>query len=403
MTEIQSIDAREKRAQFILSLLPFTLFFPVGITNFGVVLFAVAVLLAGNHAQRWQRVKNHPLFFPILGLLAVCCLEGAILPRSHDFWKAFLHYQIYLFFLLFISVGAGAWQRHALNMLFVGAGYAATLFYIHHLHPLPDWSIFQNYILYAGNKSILIGMMLGVAGGLLFNDLIEQKQGRWWRIFLLVYIAIALFLFAKTRTGSVMFFLVCGVVFLRHLRFSWRTGVVAVALLMAAVLIWQTADGFRERMLGTYHDLKAFSQGGTVSSEGVRLEMYRITLDMIRENPVMGGGIGTWGEQYPTRAQGLLSENMATPHNDYLLYTAEIGLLGVATLLTIWLTQLWIGMRMYGADGTRVLAITVALMFGGAVNAILRDALFGMAFMILLAIPLAGVSRHRRTSSTGDQ
>jgi hypothetical protein len=37
----------------------------------------------------------------------------------------------------------------------------------------------------------------------------------------------------------------------------------------------------------------------------------------------------------------------------------------------------------------------VAIMVGGMFNAALRDAVFGMPFMILLAIPLAGVTRNR--------
>ncbi len=38
----------------------------------------------------------------------------------------------------------------------------------------------------------------------------------------------------------------------------------------------------------------------------------------------------------------------------------------------------------------------VAVIVGGMFNAILRDLVFGMPFMILLAIPLAGVARNSK-------
>jgi O-antigen ligase len=91
---------------------------------------------------------------------------------------------------------------------------------------------------------------------------------------------------------------------------------------------------------------------------------------------------------------------MTTPHNDYLLYATELGALGVAALFWIWITQLGVARQMSKSaqrgqtERAMLLAMLgVAMMVGGMFNAILRDGVFGMAFMILLAIPLAGVER----------
>lgn len=84
---------------------------------------------------------------------------------------------------------------------------------------------------------------------------------------------------------------------------------------------------------------------------------------------------------------------MTTPHNDYLLYAAELGLLGLAALCWLWISQLVVAFRIGGRRGMQLAMLTAALLIGGMFNAILRDSVFGMAFMVLLAIPLAGVSR----------
>ncbi|CAL60673.1 Conserved hypothetical protein, putative O-antigen polymerase [Herminiimonas arsenicoxydans] len=388
-------NSHETKPQIILSFLPFTLFFPIGVGYAGMLLFFVALLLNGDYRGKWQTVKNSPMFWPTLGLLLVTCGAGLFLTRPDGFWKAFMHYQNYLVLLLFISVGGGRWQQRALYVFFAGAVYAATLFYLNYFQLLPDWAIFQNYIQYAGNKSILIGILLGIAGGWMLNEIFSRRDGKLLMIAAFLYISFALFVFAKTRTGSIIFILGCAIVMLRYLTLSRRSLLIALVLALAMGGAWQNAHDFRERLTGTVQDVKAFMQGGQVSAEGIRLEMYRITGDIIMERPLGGHGIGTWVINYEERAKGLPSETMATPHNDYLLYAAEIGILGVLALLWIWVTQLVVAVRVGGDAGVRLFTIGVAIMFGGMVNAIMRDALFGIAFMLLLSIPLAGISRSR--------
>ena len=396
-------NSNETKPQLILSLLPFTLFFPIGIGYVGIILFVAALLLTGHYKEKWQSVKDSPMFLPVMGLLVVTCGAGFFLERPEGFWKALMHYQIYLVLLLFISVGGGRWQQRALNVFFAGAVMAATLLYLRLFELLPDWTLVQNYTTYAGNKSILIGILLGIAGGWLLNEICARHDNKWLRIAALLYIAIALLFLAKTRTGSLIFIFGCAVVLLRYLTFSLRSVLLVIGAVVVFGIAWQTATGFRDRLMGTIHDVKAFAEGGKVSPDGVRLEMYRITTDIIKERPIGGHGVGTWVVKYPEIAQGLLSETMATPHNDYLLYTAEIGLIGVGALLWIWITQLQVAVRIGGAQGVRLFTIGIAIMFGGLVNAILRDALFGIAFMVLLSIPLAGINRHAyRKERDGD-
>jgi O-antigen ligase len=140
--------------------------------------------------------------------------------------------------------------------------------------------------------------------------------------------------------------------------------------------------------------VNAFSKGQRISDEGIRLEMYSVTSRMIADKPWTGHGIATWPSQYLKYADGLPSAGTRTPHNDYLFYAAELGLIGLAALLWIWLTQLTIAWKVGGAHGMRLGMLGVAIMVGGMFNAVLRDAVFGMPFMILLAIPLAGVTRN---------
>ena len=399
-------NVRSKFPQFVLSFLPFTFFFPVGVVYFGVLLFLLGLIASGDYRGKILTVRENPLFFPVLGLSAVSSFAALFLERpAGEFWSGYAHYQIYLFLLLFISVGKGDWQRRAVTVFLAGAVYAATLFYMNQLSLLPAVQPFNSYIVYSGNKSILLGILLGIAGGRMVYELTTMQERRWlWlRIAALLYVVIALIFFAKTRTGSLIFGLLCMMVLLKHMTFSWRSTGWLLGVALIIFISWQSASGLRSRVMSTVSDIQVFMHGGQVSGEGIRLEMYRVTAQIIAEKPLTGHGIATWLSEYQTRVKGTQIAEHTTPHNDYLLYSTEIGLIGLAALLWIWITQLLVAWRIGGDHGMLLGMLGVAVMIAGMFNAVLRDALFGMPFMILLAIPLAGVTipsnRHNNGSS----
>lgn len=394
---MNSVFRRNVLPQTILSFLPLTLFFPVGIIYTGILLFLLSLLCSGDFRTKWLAVKANPLFRPILGLSAITCCAAIFLERSQDsFWSGFVHYQIYIILLFFISVGSGDWQRRAVTVFFVGALYAATLYYLNLLQLLPKLEIFANYLVYSGNKSILLAILLAIAAGWMLYEMTSLVDRRWFwlRVAAFLYVVIALLFLAKSRTANLIFILLCLLFFLKYLTVSWRSVLWMLGFVLMLTVAWISASDLRLRAIGTINDINAFSQGQHISDDGIRLEMYSVTTKMIAEKPWTGHGIATWPSQYQKHAKGLLSEKTRTPHNDYLFYAAEIGLIGLAALLWIWLTQLTVAWKIGGAHGMWLGMLGIAIMVGGMFNAILRDAVFGMPFMVLLAIPLAGVTRN---------
>jgi O-antigen ligase len=400
---------RDTLPQTVLAALPFLLFLPPGALYAGVLLFMLALLVSGNYAAKWSEARNSPLFLPTMGMLAGSCLTAVWMDRSADkFWSGFAHYQIYVFLLLFTSVGPGEWQRRARKVFIASSLIVASLFYLNGMHLLPDIPLFASYVTYGGNKSILLGILLAIAAGWTFQDVLEENDHRrfGWYVLAFVYITAALLFLAKTRTGGLIFVALCSMALVEYFALSWRK---ALALFLGCVLIlmtaWQFSPTLRLRAEQTVNDVKAFSRGETTSGGGVRLEMFAITSQMIAEKPLAGHGIGTWAPRYQERAKGLPTGRMTTPHNDFLLYAAELGILGLAALCWLWISQLAVALRIGGKRGMQLGMLTVALLIGGMFNAILRDYVFGMAFMVLLAIPLAGASRRavqaeRRTEVT---
>jgi O-antigen ligase len=278
-----------------------------------------------------------------------------------------------------------------------GAIYGATVYYLSHLNILPDWIIFKNFAIYAGNKSIALGIFHAIAAAWLLDLALSQtdKKALAVRLIAYFYISSAVLLFAMTRTGILLWFLLSLIAVLRHVKFSAR-GMLSLLLgLITLFAAWQLSPVARERAEVTIQSVRDFYNGQMGSGQGNRLQFIKITGEMILEKPIIGHGIGSWLEQYPERALRAGAEEthtMSTPHNDYLLYGAELGIIGVIGLLSIYLAIAIQGIRQIPQHGLGLFLISVTFFVGSLFNALLRDWKFGMPMMILLAIAYRGSS-----------
>ncbi len=426
---ITNPDWRQQLPAQILSYLPLTLFFQVGLMYAGLVLFLLAWALSGDWQNKLARMRSSALLLPVISLSLISVLISLVHAHpAGEFAAAFSHYQTYWFLFPMLSVGSGAWQQKAVRNFFLGAVIASSLFYLNSLGVLPDIKLVKSYVLYEGNKSILLGLLLAIAAAWMLHEWRWRKNCHVWRALSFVYVLIALVLCAKSRTASLLFLLLCGLLIFRNFSFRWwQLGAIASSLFVAGMGISYVArlpapvtclaqemhedyqmsgvQIFLNRAICTVHQVRDFGQNKQVTQDGMRLELYMNTWQMIRQSPWLGHGIGNWLSMYQKKAEGQISVNMTTPHNDYLLYWFELGIAGLLALLGIWGTQLRIARQMtHGAQSERAMLLamlTVGMMFAASFNAILRDGVFAFAMLILLAIPLAGVSDHtlRRTTN----
>lgn len=373
----------------LLSLLPLTLFFPIGFMYTVLGLFLIAWLSVGDLRAKWARVSPLPVLLPILVGLAIVLLDAAFLSAENTRrWSGAVHYMIFIFFLVFVSTEGSDWKQRGQKMFFSGALYGASMFFLAKLNLLPDWHIFKNYIAYAGNKSISLGIFLAIAGAWMLNEAIRQEYRVRMLIHLVAFafIAITVALLATTRTGILLLFLLSLLVLAFSLRSGGRAWFAVLALTCVLIVTWQYGSVTKQRMMLTVEAVQALSQGQSGTGSANRLQFIDKTSEMIREKPLLGHGIGSWQQQYPIRALGLETAQMSTPHNDYLLYAAELGAVGILMLLWIYGTLIRSAFRLPKGQFLVPLLVLVSIIVGGLFNAILRDWRFGVPMMILLAM-----------------
>lgn len=384
--------------QTLMAAMPFLLFFPISLMYIGLTLFILAWLVEADFYRKWLTVRSSPLFYPVVFMLSVIMLDVLFLSQGNERrWPALVHYLIFFFLLLFMSLGTGQWQIRAKKVFFAGALYGASVYYLTYLGALPEWRIFKNYAFYGGNKSIALGIFLAIGAVWLLNDALAQTDKHRSRLGIAAYAytGLAVLFLATTRTGMLLFFILSCLVVARHLTLSFRGLAISLSVLLLTGLAWQFSPHLRERTLVTIQAVQSFSKGGVTTGQGNRLQFVQKTGEMILEKPLLGHGVGSWLEQYPTRAQGLETAQMTTPHNDYLLYTSELGLVGLLALLGVFGRLLITSLRTGGARGMQLLVISVALIIGSAFNAILRDWKFGLPMMLLLAVAMTN-DRHAK-------
>ena len=379
-----------------MAIFPFLLFFPIGVLYAGLLIFVFLWFVDGDYHKKWFNIRQDLLFYPVIALISVVYLNVFFLSSENTLrWPSLVHYQIFLLYFLFVSIGLGDWQQRAKNVFIMGAIYGSSVFYLAYFKLLPDWSIFKKYVLYSGNQSISFGIFLAIAAAWLLNDVLDSttKRRQWIGSVGFTYIALAVLFLATTRTGMLLFFILSLLVIVRHLKFSLRGLALAISLLVVPVAIWQSSSVLQERSLVTIEAVRAFLGGEMGTEQGSRLQFVSKTGAMIMEKPLLGHGVGSWLQQYPVRAQGLETAQMSTPHSDYLLYTAELGIVGLLALLGVLGHLLIIAWRTGGVRGMQLLVLGCALVVGCTFNAILRDWKFGLPMMLLLAVAMTS-DRH---------
>lgn len=159
-------------------------------------------------------------------------------------------------------------------------------------------------------------------------------SARSWMVWALALLTTANVFFVMTgRSGYVaMFLAIAMAVWLPSNRKQRGWGLLAVILL--ALGVGFTSTRLQTRVLEIKRDVIEYSKGNPNSSQGIRLDYWYHSLQALSEKPLSGHGVGSWRAQY-VRFGGADTTPPSNPHNQYLLWAVEGGLIGLALMIGI--------------------------------------------------------------------
>jgi O-antigen ligase len=181
----------------------------------------------------------------------------------------------------------------------------------------------------------------------------------------------------------------------RGLMISGLAGIVLTALLL------NIPGPFQKRINGVMNELLSSDTGRpATSSDSYRFEFYRNTFALIKENPLLGTGTGSFPAVYAAQVRGSGSIESKNPHNEFLLIAVQTGLVGLA--LFIWLLwQQWRHVPLLPTPLERGLAqgLVVTIIVVCMFNSALLDHTEGLLYAWLTALLYAGLGSRQNDTS----
>jgi O-antigen ligase len=391
--------------------------FAVPISVFLDSVLLVALLLAwlvgGQWQERWTVIRANPVAVAVLVLLALLAVGMSWGDASFMDSVSYLRkYQNLLLIPVAVTIMRNHEDRDRAMMAFTWAMLLILLLSFGlGLGLVPRLRLFVKDLGDPGNavvfkQHITQTLMMSVA----FALFVEHARARiGWRRLAWGLAALAaaadILLLVRGRTGYVTFAAI--VVYLCIGALRWRGVAAGIGLLAFAFgLAYSVPGPFKHRIdmtIAEAHQWELGNRAGT--SVGYRLDYYANTLEIIREHPLVGTGTGGFPEAYRRQVAIHGGSEIRNPHNQYLLITAQLGVLGLAALLFVFVQHWRHAGRLPRPHEVRLARATLlAVMSGCLFNSFLVDHAECVLYAWMTGVLFAGLGPpHPEGSSSREE
>jgi O-antigen ligase len=363
-------------------------FMPVGMNYLAACLLILSLLLAGDRRARAARLRRHVLWWPAVAYVLVTLVALAALPHYPETASNLVHglrIVLTLALALCLTREEAVW---ALRGCLLALGGSVLVVGLDQVASLPDWVLWRDLLNYIGNKSISNAILFALAAASAFA-IAMSAQGHarlLWGALALALIAIDIW-HLPSRTS--LLGLALGVVGACVHRWRHRPGALLAGVLgclVVGVATIATVQPVRDRLvIGVYEMHSAHSGKVAFESWSIRYHMYRHTLDMVRERPWTGWGIGSWNQQWKARGPRLLRESNM-PHNDFLWAGAQAGLVGLGSLVALAVAGSIPAWRRRDEVGRVAFVAVLTLVNAAFWNSAMRDAAIGLSLLWVIGV-----------------
>jgi O-antigen ligase len=385
-----------RSAQWAAIAIGFSVPISVALDNVLLAVIAACWLAAGAWRETWRLARDNATALAAVALFALLVLGS--LYGDHGPGGAGTYLLKYLD-LLFIPVFAfllrdPVLRRRAIHALAAALGLVLLISYL----TAAGMPVAKPLLGSPGNpvafKHYLTHGILMAYAAFLFAELALAAASRAprlaWGAAALAALVNVLFM-TQGRTGYVLAATLA--LYFGYARGRWRgLAVSAVAVAAVFALLSQMPGSFQQRLgLGAEQTPTEAADAARISSQQ-RLEMYHTSLEIIREHPLVGIGTGSFPKAYAERGGANLLPDLRNPHNEYLLFTVQLGLPGLIALLCLfWLhwrhaPRLATPLECHLARG-----LVVAIATGCLFNSLLLDHTEGLLYAWLTGTLFAGL------------
>lgn len=226
------------------------------------------------------------------------------------------------------------------------------------------------------------------------------RAGRRGLALALIVLAIVfvanVFFIATSRTSLVVAPVLLAA--LGYRQFGWKgTAAAGVAFLLLLAAAWPSSGPLRVRLQTFVTEIRSFEPDGPATPAGERLVFWIKSVGFIQNAPVVGHGTGSIHDQFKRSTigrTGMAAEDSANPHNQMLAVGIQLGGVGIAVLLAMWLAHLLL-FNVSGMAGWVGLVVVIQNVVGSQFNSHLFDFTHGWLYVVGVGIAGGAVLKQR--------
>lgn len=393
---------QDKLNQSILPWLAISACFAVSLKTavFSIIIGVFIILWAtsGRWKDKVTRVLANPAaIIPIILFL----LYGIGISYSDAEWSYklswWLKYHKLLYIPIIVSVITNDTHRkYAINAFILSSILVLIISYSEWLNIIPFKDIeSQGYIVFKNRIAQSIFMAFTVY--LMLHRAMKLKGSfRITWLVLAILATINIFFMVNGRTGQVLTIALT-------IWFLWENwGIKSlkwIALSIGCVFIaYQSIPSLHQsRLLEIKQEIAAHDAVTNRTSAGERMEFYHNALILIGRNPILGNGTGSFEQEYRNLAktQKTGRDYVPNPHNQFLLTTEEIGLVGLLVLMLFWFTHWRTSYKLESMQYQITLrGLILTIFIGSFFNSLLLDAGEGRFYCVIAGVLLSAYKKE---------
>lgn len=262
--------------------------------------------------------------------------------------------------------------------------------YAIHFHVIPYEHLGDSHIFH-----ITHSFFMAVLAFIAMHRTLKSYQYKVFWFLIFICATLNLFFISPGRTGMFVYMVLAILFLIQKLELKYLIlGVVAVIIL--AVGLYKGSDNVSKRVDAAVHEIQQYKPGKSRTSIGQRFDWYSNSIDLIKEKPLLGHGTGSFKAVQAELIKGKRTNHTDNPHNEFLFIGVQLGLIGMATFISLLLIQLIGSFNLNTENRHLAQGVVISMSAGCLMNSFLFDSMQGhyYAFMIALCFCTV-VNQHR--------
>lgn len=322
------------------------LLYSPSVATIGLVATYSAFLASGQIVSRWKSILTRPLVYWGVAFLGIVLfgMAYASVPWS-DRWTDFYKWRTILWLCVALMLfEQTCWKERFLVMFLAGTAVAVVGSFASAAGWIILWRAPHELLRNAGTQGMAFACAALVCAWITLEKQSPLGLAAWiWPVLGMLFIVNVIFI-TDARSGYALLGL--GLFILLCWKASWRYRVlVMVGLLVAGGMAFSVSPRMQDKVTAAVTQWSSESESVQLTSFGSRRVFYQNSVEILRENWLLGVGTGGFGQAYGDHVARKYEVSdwralpTTDPHNQYLSVWIQQGVGGLALFL-LWIAAI---------------------------------------------------------------